>query len=74
MRRTIAIYHKTENGLLRLGTFTPRNAVSIRHISQQIRARHPGLKDAELYMAQRIRLFGRWVDDKRELLPLDQNP
>lgn len=67
--KTVAIYKKTQDGMLRLGTFTPREFYSIRSVSEQFMAKHPDADPATLYIARRNRIMGRIVDG--EIIPFD---
>jgi hypothetical protein len=64
--KTFAIYLDTTDGLLRVGTFKPRNATSVRHIADQFFAKQPNLPRGKVYIANRYRdsqTEGGWADD-----------
>jgi len=62
---TVTIYQKTENGMLRVGTYTVRgkHSYSVRAIADKFLSQHPNFAPDELYIAKRLNLSGRWVDD-----------
>ncbi len=68
--KTVAIYEKTGNGMLRLGTFTPRKYYSVRSISEQFCDKHPNADPKALFIARRVQSFGKVVDDA-ERIPFD---
>jgi hypothetical protein len=57
--KTVAIYQQTEDGMLRLGTFTPRKYYSIRAISEQFCYKHPNADPSRLFIAPRVPSMGR---------------
>jgi len=71
MSKTVAIYQQTENGMLRLGTFTqPKGSGrSIREMSEAIYQKMPTLT-GECFLAPRVRVMGKWVDDAQRI-PLE---
>jgi hypothetical protein len=60
---TYALYEETEQGLLRIGTFKPHRATSVREIAAQLFAKYPNMPQGKMYIARRFRLFGKWTDD-----------
>lgn len=69
--KTLAIYQMTQNGMLRLGTFTrPKGCgPSIREISDAIYKKFPNLT-GECFVTPRIRIMGKVVDDAQRI-PLE---
>ena len=59
---TYAIYQDTKNGLLRLGTFSPKNATSVREIARQFFARYPSMPRHGVYIARRYNNGHGYVD------------
>lgn len=66
---TVAIYRKSNDGNLRVGTFTVRRGGSIRAVSHAFIKRFPNADPNNLLIAKRLKLFGKWVDG--EMLPFD---
>jgi hypothetical protein len=60
---TFAIYQDTDDGMLRVGTFTPRNRTSVRHIAEQFFAKCPDAPRGKMYVAQRINMGGGQIID-----------
>lgn len=74
MAKTVAIYHKTDQGVTRIGTFTYQSHWhgSIRDLSEKFFAAHPDITPEErdkYYAANRRKIFGVWVDG--DLLQMD---
>lgn len=65
MSRSYAVYHDTGQGPYRVGTFRGP-AGSVRNVSRVLFARYPHLT-GKVYLAKRIRLNGRWVDDSERI-------
>lgn len=68
---TVAIYQDTPNGKLRIGTLTPRKGRSIRSMSHEFMARHPEANPTELFIAKRIWVDGKYVDDIAGMFAFD---
>lgn len=64
-----AVYKQTPGGMSRLGVFRTRYS-SVRAVAAALARRYPNMaKDGMLFVAERRKLFGRYVDGDR--LPLD---
>ena len=66
MSMTYAIYQQTEHGLLRVGTFRPKKATSVRQIAEQFFAKCPNAPRGKMYICGRFRAPGSphgWADD-----------
>jgi hypothetical protein len=58
---TYALYHKGENGLLRVGTFRSSRG-SVRNICAGLKKQMPNLDIENCLIAPRVWLMGKWVD------------
>ena len=64
--KTFAVYQKTPDGMLRLGTVKSNPSLfgtgtSVRQISMAIAHKYPSLDLSTVFIA-RVKLFGRWTD------------
>jgi hypothetical protein len=71
--KSVGIYQRTPDGMLRLGTFRPRKHYSIRAISEQFMRQHPNADPSELYISTRRYIMGKFVDWEtgKDLIPFD---
>ena len=70
MNRVIAAYQETAQGTRRVAIMRPRPGQSLRIIAEEFHRRHPqALHDGPLYAVQRVRIMGKWTDDRRPLPP-----
>lgn len=69
--KTVSIYQKTDNGMLQLGSFTPKKYYSVRSISEQFMAKHPNANPQTLYIKRRGFMPGIGIVDMGELIPFE---
>ena len=65
---TFAIYQDTSDGVLRVGTFTPRKATSVHHIAEQFFEKQPNMPRGKVNICRRRKFGDRWIDDPNRVL------